>query len=398
MTWELAEDMGDALDSVALFTGHPDTLQKSHPTVQMFAAAPYDRSSFARRALSWMHYWLQAFFWLWRWPKATPLLLFSNPPILCWLGWLMRVLRGTPYTIMVHDIYPDVLVRMSGFSEKHPLIRLWRWLNRRAYQRAEVVMTLGEYMAATLAQQFDPTKTKQGQIEVIYPWVDTEKIKPIPKAENWFAQKYNQVDKLTVMYSGNMGLGHDIETMLEAARQLQDVPDIHFMFIGAGPKWQIVRDAQQSESLQNITVLGWQAEELLTNSLATGDIALISLESEIQGLAVPSKTVYALASGAALLVLAEEENEPFGWVTQFKCGVGIRSGNVVELVQALRNYLKQPDLLTKVRACSRDTAIQKFHRDHNTRLVKDFLFTNVSTDPEMIPDRSSLINEKAKHL
>ena len=141
MTWELAEDVGEALGCVALLTGHPDTLQKSHDKVLLFPAAPYQRGSFPRRALSWLHYWVQAFFWLWRWPKDIPLLLFSNPPILCWLGWVMKKLRGQRYAVMVHDIYPDILVRMVGYGEGHPLIRLWRWLNRRAYGGAEVVMT-----------------------------------------------------------------------------------------------------------------------------------------------------------------------------------------------------------------------------------------------------------------
>ena len=246
MTWELAEDLGKELGCVALLTGHPDTLAKgSTDSLRMFPAAPYQRGSFARRALSWLQYSVQAFFWLLRWPKSTPMLLFSNPPILCWLGSLMKLLRGQRYAVMVHDIYPDVLVRLSGFSEQHPLIRVWRGLNRMAYNRASVVMTLGEYMAANLEKQFDPARTPAGKVEIVYPWVDTDKIKPIPKEENWFAQKYGQVGKLTVMYSGNMGLGHDLETMVEAARLLQDEPDIHFMFIGAGPKWRSGREGER---------------------------------------------------------------------------------------------------------------------------------------------------------
>ncbi|MCB9005497.1 MAG: glycosyltransferase family 4 protein [Ardenticatenaceae bacterium] len=375
MTWELAEDMGEALGSVALFTGHPDTLQKSHPKVQMFAAAPYHRGSFIRRALSWVHYWLQAFFWLWRWPKETPLLLFSNPPILCWLGWLMRTLRGTPYHVMVHDIYPDVLVRMSGFSEKHPLIRLWRWLNRRAYERAKVVMTLGEYMAATLALQFDSTKTTQGQIEVIYPWVDTEKIKPIPKAENWFAQKYNQVDKLTVMYSGNMGLGHDIETMLEAARQLKAVPEIHFMFIGTGPKWSLVNDAQQSENLKNITVLGWQPENDLPYILAAADIALVSLENEFQGLAIPSKSIFAMSVGSIIISISGQHNELYTWITDHFCGAVCPQSDVNGLVAYLSKYSWQQDSLITTHELARQLALTRFTRTANvTQIIETILY------------------------
>jgi glycosyltransferase involved in cell wall biosynthesis len=370
ITWELAEDMGDALGHVALLTGHPDTLQKSHPQVQMFPAAPYQRGSFPRRALSWVHYWLQAFFWLWRWPKETPLLLFTNPPLLCWLGWLMRVLRGTPYSVMVHDIYPDILVRMSGFSEKHLLIRLWRWLNRRAYERADVVMTLGEYMAATLAQQFDPAQTRQGKIEVIYPWVDTDKIKPIPKAENWFAQKYDQVDKLTVMYSGNMGLGHDIETMLEAARHLQDTLNIHFMFIGAGPKWQMAFDAQQKEGLQNITVLGWQPEEFLPFSLAIADVAVVSLDKGMEGLAVPSKSIYGMAVGSFILATVSQNNELASWLPRLQCGLVVEPGDLeaflIAIQLALDTWKKDRTLGQTV---SRQVATTRFSRKSNTTWI-----------------------------
>ena len=372
MTWELAEDMGDALGSVALFTGHPDTLQKSHPQVQLFAAAPYQRGSFLRRALSWVRYWLQAFFWLWRWPKQTPLLLFSNPPILCWLGWLMGALCGTPYSVMVHDIYPDVLVRMSGFSEKHPLIRLWRGLNRHAYQRAQVVMTLGEYMAATLAQQFDATKTKQGRIEVIYPWVDTEKIKPIPKAENWFAQQYNQVDKLTVMYSGNMGLGHDIETIIEAVHSLQDIPGIQFMFVGSGPKKELVQQTVQ-DGAKNVILLDWVPEDIFPYSLATANVSIVSLETALNGLAIPSKAVYAMATGAYICAIADISNDLAKWVNGFSVGHIVKPGNARDLVSFLQNLQANEDVIITTSEIARNSSLKHFSRKHNTQKILNLL-------------------------
>jgi glycosyltransferase involved in cell wall biosynthesis len=338
MTWELAEDLAKELGCAALLTGHPDTLAKTAPGVILQAAPAYERGSFARRAFSWLRYLWSAFFWLWRWPKDTPLLLFSNPPLLCWLGWLMRGLRGQKYAEMVHDIYPDVLVRLQGISEKHPLIRAWRWLNRRAYNRAQVVMTLGEYMAENLARQFDPARTPAGKVEIVYPWVDTERIKPIPKEENWFAQKYGQVGKLTVMYSGNMGLGHDIETMVEAARLLKDEPDIHFMFIGAGPKWSKVFDMLNTDGLRNVTLLPWQSEENLSYSLTTGDISIVSIETGAGGLMIPSKAIYSLASGSYIVTISDKNNDLSLWISRFRFGVVIPNQNAFEIVNAIKKF------------------------------------------------------------
>ena len=118
MTWELAEDAGEILGVVAVLTGHPDTLAKGGTDqVHLYPAADYQRGSFFRRGMSWLHYAVQAFFWLWRWPRHIPILMFSNPPILCWLGWLTRVLRGQSFSVMVHDIYPDVLYKLGSLSE-----------------------------------------------------------------------------------------------------------------------------------------------------------------------------------------------------------------------------------------------------------------------------------------
>lgn len=273
------------------------------------------------------------------------MLLFSNPPMLVWLGYLMNRLRGQKYAVMVHDIYPDVLVRTNVLPEGHLAIRIWHWGNRRAYERASVVMTLGEYMAETLSRQFDPGKTAHKQIEIIPPWVDTEIIRPIPKEENWFAQKYDQVGKLTVMYSGNMGLGHDIETMLEAARQLRHRDDIHFMFIGAGPKWNLIDKALKREQLPNVTLLTWQPEEVIPYSLATADVALISLEPGFEGIMVPSKGSYAIAAGSVLILLSRDANELQDWIEQLNRGLTLNPGDIETFSQQLAIWANCSDYL-----------------------------------------------------
>ncbi|MDJ0753301.1 MAG: glycosyltransferase family 4 protein [Ardenticatenaceae bacterium] len=367
ITWELAEDLGHAVGQVALLTGHPDTLQKVDPNVELTAAPVYQRGSFPVRAFSWVRYWVAAFFWCWRYPAQTPLLLFSNPPLLIWLGYVLKKLRGQRFTVMVHDIYPDVLVRLAGFSPNHPLIRVWLWLNRRAYQEAEAVMTLGEYMAATLGKQFDPLQTPAGRIEVIYPWVDTERIKPIPKEDNWFAREHGQVGKLTVMYSGNMGLGHDIETMIDAAERLNGRDDIHFMFIGGGPKWQLVEEALARRHLPNVTLLPWQDEAVLPYSLATADVALVSMEEEMIGLMVPSKLIYSMSAGSEIIAIVNAPCELSEWPDVKP----ISSGDDQKLVDQIEDIAHDKRIAQKHN--SRRIARRLFERAKNINQIESLL-------------------------
>lgn len=388
MTWELAEDLGKTMGPVALLTGHPDTLKKGATGVTLFKASAYQRGGYGRRVLTWLLYCLEAFVWLWRWPASVPMLLFSNPPILCWLGYLMFKLRGQRYAVMVHDIYPDVLVGLGKLSKDHWLVRLWRVLNRRAYEHARVVMTLGEYMAANLDKQFDARRTPAGRVEVVYPWVDTDVIKPMPKEQNWFAQKYGQIGKLTVMYSGNMGLGHDIETMLEAARQLRDWPAIHFMFIGGGPKWQLVADTLLNAGLINVTLLAWQSESTLPYLLSTGDLALVSMDTGLQGLAIPSKAMSVAAAGCSLLLLSKRPNELQEIIEAHHCGFNIEPGDVDNLVKSIVACFDDRRLLTQRATAARLTAKHKFARIVNMQLMLNSITKHLVADLSNTNDMS----------
>ena len=378
MTWELAEDFSKEIGCVALLTGHPDTLKKeSSKTLQLHPAPTYHRGSFPRRAISWLAYCFKAFFWILKYPTSTPILIFSNPPILLWFVWFIHGIRKQKYAIMVHDIYPDILVRLQGFSEKNLLIRVWRFLNRHAYQKAQLVMTLGEYMAANLEKQFDSSKTAAGKVEIVYPWVDTEKIHPIPKEENWFAKKYDQVGKLTVMYSGNMGLGHDIETILETAKILENHEDINFLFIGDGPKKSLVEKFLHRSKLQNIISLDWQDEKNLSYSLTTSNILIVSIEPGLEGFVIPSKTFSGLAAGSMIVVLSKFNSELNDWLEETKKGIFIPPGDPINLTKIVLNY-KNKYSQTKNRSPQFLFVDKQFSRKKNCKnlinLIRLFIF------------------------
>lgn len=374
LTWELAQDLSRQWGPIALLTGHPETLAKDgQGTITLFPSVPYNRANNLSRVFTWLLYLGHAFIWLQRWPNHTPCLLFSNPPLLPWLGYVLRRLRNRPYAIMIHDIYPDVLVRLKGLSENSLITRVWRWLNRVSYEQADVVMTLGDCMAATLAGQFDPTRTKAGRLEIIHPWADTELLRPLPKEENWFARNHAQVGKLTVMYSGNMGMGHDIETMLQAARRLRPARDIHFMFIGAGPKWQIVADYLRQEAPTNVTLLPWQPEAVVPFSLATADVSMVSLDAGAEGLAFPSKALSAMAAGAALLGLSNTPSDLQMLIEQFHCGLNVKPGDVEGLVQAILTFRGDNAWLDHCRLMSRSAAEGNFARAKNVERLLNLL-------------------------
>lgn len=376
LTWQFAEDYAARVGPVALLTGHPDTLAKgSQPGILLAAAAPHNKGNYLLRTFSWVTYFAQAVRWIWRWPRTTPILLFSTPPILLWLGLLCRVFRQQRFAIMVHDIYPDLLVGLGKMERTGAVARVWRALNRHAYERAELVMTLGPHMAETLRKSFDPAQTSCGQIECIAPWADTSAIRPLEKEGNWFAQKFGQVGKFTVIYSGNMGMSHDIEMMLAAAERLQDDPGIHFLFIGSGPKRVTVEAAINEKRLNNMTLLPWQPEEVLPFSLTCGDVAIVSLKQELAGLVLPSKAWSFMAAGVPLLVVAADRGELADLAARYPLGWRVRPGDIDAMCELLGRLSKNGEL-HPAREASRLAAEEVGSRRNSeamTRLVAEAL-------------------------
>ncbi|HEY6563269.1 MAG TPA: glycosyltransferase, partial [Pirellulaceae bacterium] len=175
---------------------------------------------------------------------------------------------------------------------------------------------------------------------VVPPWADATRFHPRPRTENSFAERHAIGDALVIMYSGNMGLGHDLESMWQAARELVHEPGLRFFFIGDGPKWKWLSRQLAAEPLPNTLLLPWQTEDILPDSLAAADVALVSLEPELTGLAVPSKAYYFLSSGVPLIGICDEHCELAELITDFGCGRVIAPRQPGELANLLRGVAR----------------------------------------------------------
>jgi glycosyltransferase involved in cell wall biosynthesis len=362
---ELAEDISKHWPVGKLFTGHPDTLKaQQEEFMRIIPAPPYDRGSQILRLWSCFKYLFCAFFECLRTNKETVLFLVF-PPFLELIAYFFKKLRGQRFVILVYDIYLDAFINLGSLKDTGIIARLWRYMNRTVWENAEIVFTIGYKMAGNVERMFDSSKTAAGKVIVIPNWASTDWVKPLAKEENEFAQKYGQVGKLTVMYSGNLGKTHDIDTILKAAKELKDVDSIRFMIIGDGAKRGLVDKKKQEDNLYNMTVLDFQPEEILPFSLTTADIAVITLDKGSEGLSVPSKTYYAMASGAALIALCEESSEVAQTIEKHDCGFVIKPGDTDAMIKAILELLGDKEKLKRYKTNSRSAA-ERFYSRKNT--------------------------------
>ncbi|RUT07189.1 hypothetical protein DSM106972_024500 [Dulcicalothrix desertica PCC 7102] len=170
---------------------------------------------------------------------------------------------------------------------------------------------------------------------MIHSWANSKAIVPIAKKENWFAWKHNLVDKFTVLYSGNMGRCHDMNTIIEAAKELKDEP-IQFVFIGDGAKRKEVMQEAELFGLTNFIFLPYQDKQVLPYSLTACDLSLVSIDMDMESLVAPSKLYPALAAGRPVAVICSKDSYLRELIKNAKCGSSFENGDGHGLAEYIR--------------------------------------------------------------
>ncbi|MBN8564999.1 MAG: EAL domain-containing protein [Leptolyngbya sp. UWPOB_LEPTO1] len=276
--------------------------------------------------------------------RGNVLLLTSEPPFLQVIGWMLKLLFNIPFVTLVYDLYPEVAVELRVLSQNHWLIRFWDAVNRRVWNAADAIVVPCHTMRDRIVAKVPEVADK---ITIIHNWADPTWIKPIAKCTNAFAQEHQLVDTFTVLYSGNMGRCHDMDTILGAAIELKNEP-VEFLFIGGGPKQAAVMEQIKALKLTNCRFLPYQDKSLLPQSLTACDLSLVSVDTGMEGLVAPSKFYSALSAGRPVAIICEKHSYLRSLVADANCGAAINNGDSKGLAGFIRYLAKDPEMTQRM--------------------------------------------------
>jgi glycosyltransferase involved in cell wall biosynthesis len=229
------------------------------------------------------------------------------------------MIKKSPFILIIHDLYPDIAVSMGYLNRRSPITIVWRLMNRWIFSKASFIVVLGRDMRALLKTQL-PAKDIH-KVVYIPNWADPALIQPMEVERNPFIKEIGLEGRFLVQYSGNMGLTHDMETIIEAAERLRKEDSVHFVMIGGGGKLSRIKEMTNYYRLQNVTFLTYRPREDLKYSLNAAHVSLISLEDGAQGLSVPSKLYGIMASGRPMVANVPEESEVAMTLKEYDCGI-----------------------------------------------------------------------------
>ena len=312
-----------------------------------------DRSRFPQRLLQFLIYQIRAAIAGIR--EQYDVVLCSNPFLMVGIPFaLLAVLRRKPAVYSVHDVYPDVGIKLGVFRNRWA-IRLVTYLERYCLDRAIFVRILSESFAPPMRSLGVP----DAKMVLIYDWVDTQLIQPMAR-DNSFAREHGLVNTFVVLYAGNIGLSQGLEHILTTAEKLSGVSDIRFVIVGDGAGRDMLAKDAARRSLKNVLFIPFQPRSRLPEVLATADISLVILQKGIGSDSLPSKSFSILASGRPLLASVDAESEMSRLVERSQSGVCVPPEDPDVLAQAILELRASPLQREKFGLNGREYAM-KFH-------------------------------------
>jgi glycosyltransferase involved in cell wall biosynthesis len=239
------------------------------------------------------------------------------------------------------DIYPDVAIQAGLLGERSLLASILSALARFALGKASAVIVIGRCMVERASEMGVPADS----IHLIPNWVNENHVFPVSHPDNSLRHELGLQGAFVVLYSGNLGVSHSFDDVLEVARRCRGMRDLRFVFVGDGTRRAEVERTQMRDRLDNVILLPYQPSERLAESMSLGDVHFITLRERFEGLVVPSKAYAALAAGRPSIYQGNAAGEVARMIVEEQVGLVVSQGDPDGLERAVLHYYDNPDLV-----------------------------------------------------
>ena len=248
-------------------------------------------------------------------------------------------LKRARSALILHDLYPDVLV-MAGILKASSIpARMMRVANALMFRALDAVIIIGRDTERLLLLHYDGLT--RDKIRFIPNWATLSPgVRPI-RSDNRY--RHGHAGRFLVGLSGNLGFTHDPLVVFEAARLLRDDPDIHFLLSGWGIGFDRLKEMQSEAGLANVTLLDRVEDDHLEEFLAAANVWLIPYRKDVAGVSVPSRFYNLLAVGRPVILVSEPDAEAALTVNEHDVGWVTPPGDAAELARTVRVAFSSED-------------------------------------------------------
>ncbi len=270
------------------------------------------------KLVGFIAFYCQAMWLLARRVRDSHVVVMTTPPFMNVLGAISKSFRGGKLISWEMDVYPEMLFASGVISGKGVIGLLLAKVARWARRRTDLTLVLGPCMAEVARLGGVPSE----KCKVLHNWACGQSLYPVSVPGN---QKM-----LTVLYSGNLGVAHDVDTVVAVLPKVVGTP-VRFVFASTGVGMRYIRSYEG----EHVRIQGACGFEQLNSVLNGADVGLVTQTVASLGCVVPSKFYGILASGRGVLFIGPAESSVARVISATGCGWVVSPGSSDRLAQIL---------------------------------------------------------------
>ncbi len=249
--------------------------------------------------------------------RRDSVLIVTNPAFAIPLFSILKLIKGFNYKILVHDVFPENLISGGVISSKSNILyKILAGCFNWSYQKASQLIVLGRDMKEVMNKK---VKSKV-DISIVENWADLTAIQPELFLENEIITQNSLENKIVFLFAGNIGRLQGLDFLFEVIKNVKN-DIIHFAFIGDGALLPDLKEIVAVNQMQNVTFLGTYPRSKQKMFLNACHFGLVTLDQNMYGLGVPSKSYNIMAAGKPIFFIGDKMSEIALMVKEHKCGM-----------------------------------------------------------------------------
>ena len=286
-------------------------------------------------------------------------LIATSPQLLVGIsGWWLARTKGVPFVFEVRDLWPESLTAVGMGNSNSMLNRSLGSVAGFLYKCSEHIVVVTPAFQEYLIRNWKVPATK---ISVVENGVESDLFNPrVNNAD--LRRELGAEGKFVVGYVGTMGMAHGLETVVQAATELQrTAPNVLFLMVGEGSDKERVVNLARSQGLTNMHFVGQQTREKIPEFISISDTCLVLLKkAEVFKTVIPTKMLEFMSCARSVILGVDGQARKI--MDQAGAGVYVEPENAAALVQVIMRLAANPILRETLGRNGRRHIVEHFSR------------------------------------
>ncbi|NCD26821.1 MAG: glycosyltransferase WbuB [Deltaproteobacteria bacterium] len=319
---------------------------------------------FVKRTANYVSFMFSAMAQCWR-VKDVDVVVSTSPQFFCGMaGYFVSRLKRRPWVLEIRDLWPESIIAVGAISNRR-VIKALEGIESFLYRKADHIVSLTRAFKRHIMDR----GIADQKVSIVTNGADLERFAPADRMNDVRRELGLGESVFLASYIGTHGMAHGLNTILKAARRLENEPDIRFLLVGDGAERDKLLKAKEDMGLTNVIMLGQQPKERMPDFLAASDACLVLLiKSDLFKTVLPSKIFEAMAMKRPIVLGVEGESREL--IEEAGCGICIEPENDQELAETVLRLARTPELCRKLGESGAEFVAQRFDRE---TLAREYL-------------------------